>query len=272
MVRTVPMTFRRRTALSRQGRSIETRLLRYGDPFISGMWSITQSDDRGRSTAMWRFIPNYESTNVSDLFFRFDYVISANVSLAEIVLNNAGRLGSASAAAIVRRGDMALPPFQQTIWLDRELEPVDDLELLAHLNLAYRPEAVAQGGRDFNLNPRRWRKMGRLDIPELQHWNDLCGAARARSEAVLRAMPNFIQGVDEAARRASSFDSGQLSQLWTRAKRSANSTDMAEWELESNLSKQLLVGIMEPHVHPDAVLACFLSGNLAATAIVDDRA
>jgi ATP-dependent helicase HepA len=83
MVRTVPMTYRRRTALGRLGRTEEARLLRYGDPFVSGMWSITQGDDRGRSTAMWRLIPGYKSEGVADLFFRFDYIVSANMAASE---------------------------------------------------------------------------------------------------------------------------------------------------------------------------------------------
>ena len=272
MVRTVPLTYRRRTALSRHGRGLATRLLRYGDPFISGMWAITQADDRGRSTALWRYMPGYQTDAVADLFFRFDYVVQADTDAAREVLRDVGRLTDASAAAIVRRGDMTLPPFVQTIWLDRELEPIGDSTTLTRLDLAYRPEATGQAGRDFNLNPRRWHLAARLDIPELAHWSDLCRKARGRSEDLLRALPSFLNGLDLAGRRASDVDFGRLGQLRARAERSEDAADWREWELERALSEALIGGVRAPSVQLDAILACFVTGNGAATAIIDGHA
>ncbi|WP_373085898.1 hypothetical protein, partial [Sneathiella sp.] len=271
-VKTVPMTFRRRTALSRSGRASSTRLLRYGDPFISGMWSITQGDDRGRSTAMWRQMPGYHSDAIVDLFFRFDYVIEADVSAAVNVMIEAALGGPSAAAAARRRGDMALPPFQQTIWLDREMELVTDATLLALLNRPYQPKAAPQGGRDFNLNPKRWLNMMRLDIPEQENWNDLCVTARQKSEACLLTLPSFVGDLEEAERRASEVDIGRLGQLHARAVRSADPADKADWVLESKLSQHLIAGIKAPHIHLDSILASFVTGNAAASAIIDDRA
>lgn len=270
-IKTVPMTYRRRTALSRAGRSDEVRLLRYGDPFISGMWSITQADDRGRSTAMWRHLPGYKANGVADLFFRFDYIITADVEAANAVLIEAGRAGSASCSALRRRGDMSLPPSQQTIWLDRELELVTDPTLLGYLNLAYRPFAADQGGRDFNLNSNRWRNLARLDIPEQSNWSGLCAVARQKSEAYLRALPIFVLSLEEAVERAAEIDFGRLGQLRARAERTNSSIDQAEWEIESLLSEQLRAGMNDPHVQLDAIRACFITGDLAATAVVDRR-
>jgi ATP-dependent helicase HepA len=268
MVRTVPMSYRRRTALGSLGRSLGTRLLRYGDPFVSGMWSITQRDDRGRSTAMWRHLPGYQSHGPADLFFRFDYVIEADVTAGVEFLIKAGRNGPAAAAAIRRRGDMALAPFQRTIWLDRELQPVTEAPLLGRLNGAYRPQASTDGQRDFNLNPKRWRNMMRLDVPEQSNWSGVCDAARMKSEAWLRALPSFTTNIEAALSRAIEVDLGRLGQLRARAERSDRASDAADLSLETALSEHLTRGIKSPTIHLDAILACFISGDATATAMV----
>ena len=81
-IRTIPYSFRRRTALGRRARAAGVGLLRYGDPFISGMTDITQTDDRGRSFAMWRYTPDYEGDPIADIFVRFDFVLEVDVESA----------------------------------------------------------------------------------------------------------------------------------------------------------------------------------------------
>lgn len=271
MVRTVPLTYRRRTALGRKGRTSGARLLRYGDPFVTGMWEITQRDDRGRSTALWRLIPGYRSEGVADLFFRFDFVVEADVADAFSVLKEAGRFNAAAGAAITRRGDMAVPPAFRTVWLDQELEPVNDPATLKLLEMPYLPKAGDQGGRDFNLNPTRWRHLARLDMPYLSDWTGLCLEARRRAEMRLRSLSAHIETLEEAVRRADEVDYGRLGQLRARAERSGNANDFAEWDLERSLSESLRRGIADPKIRVDAILACFVTGNSTATALVDGR-
>lgn len=272
MVRTVPLTYRRRTALGRQGRAIAVRLLRYGDPFVTGMWEIAQADDRGRSSALWRQMSDYRSDGIADLFFRFDFIVEADIEGSRSVLADADRLTPASAASIVRRGDMLLPPFFQTIWLDQELSQVKDVATLERLGLAYRPEVDKKGDRDFNLSPKRWQQMGKLDVPQLEHWADLCSKARVSAESCLRSLPSLTSSLETAVRRAIDFDRGRLGQLRARAERGVSAVDAFEWALERSLSQSLISGIREPSIRVDAILACFLSGDKAAGAVVDTRA
>ena len=220
---------------------------------------------------MWRLIPGYKSEGVADLFFRFDYIVSADIAASEGPLVEAGRKSAAAEAAIRRRGDMALPPFQQTIWLDRELEPVTDTFTLARLNLPYRPEADDQGGRDFNLNAKRWANLARLDVPEQHNWSGLCAIARQKSEAHLRSLPSFVRSLERAVARAVEVDFGRLGQLRARAERSGLPSDRTEWMLEARLSETLQAGMREPHINLDAILACFMTGNSAATFVVAGR-
>jgi ATP-dependent helicase HepA len=272
MIRTVPFTYRRGTALGRQGRAIGARLLRFGDPFVTGMWEITQGDDRGRSTALWRYVPGHHGDGVADLFFRFDFIVEADIGPARGILQSANRLSQSAAAAIGRRGDMALPPFFQTVWLDQELAPVEEPTTLRFLELPYRPEAGAQGDRDFNLNPRRWQQLAKLDLPHLAHWAELCREARRRAEETLRALPSLTGNLDAAIRHAAVVDYGRLGQLRARAQRGASIADEVESELEEALSASLMRGIRDPRVRLDAIVACFLTGNHAATAIVAGQA
>lgn len=269
MVRTVPFTYRRRTALSRQGRAVAARLLRYGDPFFTGMWEVAQADDRGRSTGLWRQMSGYRSDGIADLFFRFDFIVEADVEGSCNVLADVDRLTDASAASIVRRGDMLLPPFFQTIWLDQELNLVRDIATLERLALAYRPEVDKKGDRDFNLNSKRWQQMGNIDIPQLEHWADLCAKARVRAEAYLRDLPSLTARLDVAVGNAMAADGARLGQLRARADRGDSAADRLEWTLERSLSQSLIDGIREPSIRVDAIVACFLSGDRAASAALD---
>jgi ATP-dependent helicase HepA len=270
-VQTYPLAYRRRTALSRHGRGLQTHLLRYGDPFLSGIYDIAQTDDRGRSTAMWRYMPDYKGGSIADVFFRFDFIVQSDTAGALDVLGAAERLTPAATAAILRRGDMALAPSFHTLWLDGELRQVDDPGLLARLAEAYRPEASDQGGRDYNLNAQRWRNLARLDVPALAYWTELCRAARCSAESWLRRLPSLTHRLEAAARDTATADYGRLAQLRTRAKRTGDASEEAEWRIEQDLSQVLLTGIRQPIVRLDGVLAAFLSADARAIPVVNAR-
>jgi len=128
--------------------------------------------------------------------------------------------------------------------------------------MPYRPSASDQGGRDFNLNPKRWRLLKATGLPQLDHWSDLCGAAREAAEERLRNLPAFNESLDAAARRAEAADAGRLGLLQARAARSgSNPNDERELHLERALSEQLIAGVRTPRVTLDAVSACFLGSD-----------
>ncbi|PPQ35824.1 hypothetical protein CKO16_19595 [Rhodoblastus acidophilus] len=270
-VKTYPVTYRRRTALGREGMAAHARLLRYGETFIDGMWDLSQNDDRGRSTALWRYFPGHQSEGAVDVFFRFDFIVEPDLAGACAVLSAADRLNVAGRAAVARRGDMALPPFFQTIWIDQESDEVTDKALLEKLDLAYRPTAMGQGGRDFNLNPKRWGKLGRLRLPQMTDWPAMCGQARKHAEMILRKSPVFVESLSTARHRAVAVDHGRLGQLRARADRRNDPVDEAEWRIEHDLADAINSGIIAPSVRVDAIIACFLTGDLTLTAKLDER-
>lgn len=261
---TTPYSFRRPTVLSRQGRSIGARVMRYGDPFLMGLQRITERDERGRSTGVWRHGAG-APPGAGVLHFRFDFIVETDVRPAARVLGLADELTSASLSSLGRRGDMALAPFFHTVWLDGEFEEVVDPALLATLSKPYVVEANDQGGRDFNLNPRRWRILREMKLPFLDEWPEVCRRARVRAEECLRALPALNEGLDKAARRAEVADGARLGLLQARALR-ANARDLLDLDLEQDLARELVVGIRSPRVSLDSVTAAFIGDSLTIAA------
>ena len=272
LIRTIPYTFRRRTALNRAARAKGVRLLRYGDAFISGVTTLTEADDRGRSFAMWRYAPGHSGDPVADIYFRFDFVLEADVAAAIGVLADHSCDTSAARAAVRRRGDMALAPFYRSIWLDRELVPVHDEVLLSRLGPAYAVDPDRGGAVDFNLNARRWRRLLRLQIPELAYWAELCGKARGVAEETLRNESDVVASLAQAEQRAARVDHGRIGQLRARARADATVDGNDELAFEERLAASLRGGVRVPRVRLDTIGAIFVSGSRSATGRVSGDA
>lgn len=264
-IRTIPYTFRRRTALGRGARASGVGLLRYGDAMMSGMMALTEADDRGRSFAMWRFAPDHVGDSVADIYFRFDFVLEVDVAGAMNALCGHGSETSAARAAIRRRGDMALPPFHRSLWLDRELAPVTDEMLLSRLARPYAVEPDQGGALDLNLNTRRWQRVLQLGLPELGFWSDLCGKARLTAESALRGDRDLIDSLAKAQQRALRVDLGRIGQLRARARAEGDAEGDSAIAFEERLAVALREGIRVPSVRVDTVGAVFLSASRAVT-------
>ncbi len=260
-IRTIPYTFRRRTALSRSARAGGVGLLRYGDALMNGVTAFTEADDRGRSFAMWRFDPELVGDPLVEIFLRFDFVLEADITIAAEVLCEHARDNSAAKAAIRRRGDMALPPFYRSLWLNRELVPVTDKAMSARLMRPYSVEPDRNGAFDINLNEQRWKRILQLPIPELEFWSDLCGKARVSAETALRASPDLIESLARAEQRALQVDMGRIGQLRARARASTDTEDDNELAFEERLAAALRAGIRAPSVRVDTVGAVFISAS-----------
>ncbi|MBL0935967.1 MAG: DEAD/DEAH box helicase [Rhizobiaceae bacterium] len=264
-IRTMPYTYRRRTALHPRARANGVGLLRYGDDLIGGISAFTESDDRGRCFAMWRFAPDYSGDPVADIYFRFDFVIETDINAAACVLVDHDRDTRAARAAVRRRGDMALAPFYRSIWLDRELTRVRDASLLSRLERPYSVEPDRSGSFDLDLDARRWRRLFALQVPELSYWSELCHKARTKAEDTLRTEPDLIVSLAHAEERAARIDRGHIGQL--RARACADATVLKDDELvfEGLLAAALRSGIRVPQVRLDTIGVVFVSDSSAAT-------
>lgn len=271
VIRTIPYTFRRRSALQRTARVSGVGLLRYGDPLMNGINSFTETDDRGKAFAMWRFDPTYVGHSVAEVYLRFDFLVEADINFGVKILGEFRKKTNSAIAAIRRRGDMALPPFYHSIWLDQELKLVSDATVLKLLGRPYQVELEQHRARDANLNSDRWEKLAQLKIPELEYWSELCFKARALAEEALRLEPGLLGSLARARQRTLRIDQGRLSQLRARS-RSYLSLDVGdELVFEERLSSALHEGVSAPSIRVDTIGAIFMSSDVRATNYISSR-
>jgi ATP-dependent helicase HepA len=252
---TYPYAYNRHTVMSKQGQSRGLRALRYGDPLVESLTAFCQSDDRGRSFAMWRSRPNFEANDASgcDLWFRFDFVVEANLTDSE---DDATR-------ALKRRAEQHFMPQFYAVWLSpaqgATLQPPEVfLEV-------YRKSDHLQG-RDFNLNPRRWQtlQMQVESVPWLLDWPRHCHNA---AESALAYISGHELVRTQQARGVASLRHqhatrvAQIESRLTRLTGLAQSAEMRDLEEEEGLFDRLTEAIRLPSVRTDVAGVIFASAK-----------
>ena len=246
-----PATFQRSTA-----ETDHVGLLRVGHPFVDAFEALVRSDDRGTAFAMWRYVP--KSTRLPRVFFRFDFVIEAD--LAQIKVGFAGRI---SLDSLRRRADEAFPVEYRTVWLDGDLKPVENPRVLTVLGRPYQKPPRADGSRDVNIRLERWDRVDAL--VSIGDWSELCYRARQVAESQIRdaiefrercrrhatQVLNLATSVNEALKSRISHLSGPA--------RDSEQT-MAQFELQ--LSVALANGIETPSLRVDSAGAVVLASQM----------
>ena len=247
-----PLTFERAAA----EKDPRIGLLRVGHPFVEGLEALVRADDRGAAFAMWRYVPGAGAP--ARLFFRFDFVIEADIVAACRLTDSE----VASFGALRRRADEASPVDYRTVWLDSDMEEVRDERLLATLVLPYGHDQRADGGRDTNLRPDRWPKVDASVL--VGDWGGLCTRARQVAERLLRDDGSFrersqrhagqlratAQVVDDAMRSRIARLSGRAREVEERAA-----------QFERQLAEALALGVESPSIRVDSAGAIFLAGE-----------
>jgi ATP-dependent helicase HepA len=258
-----PYTSRRRTSLLEKAREERVRLLRYGDTFLKGLTDLTTLDDRGRSVALWRQRAAYEPEGIADLYFRFDFLIEANVEEAARLYASAMEIDTETALnALRRRGDMTFPPAFHQIWLDGELEPVSDETTLKLLAEPYLQRTREDANKDLNLNWERWDKLKAIELPVIDYWSDMVQDARERAEASLGQQIDLGYQIEEALKVAKNVDQARFAQLQTRIRHADDAEASFEKKLlsiETSTAESFYQGIRDPKITLDMIGAVFLS-------------
>ncbi|HMI82572.1 MAG TPA: protein DpdE [Polyangiaceae bacterium] len=246
-----PFTFER-AAAEKDGR---IGLLRVGHAFVEAIEDLVRADDRGAAFAMWRHVPGAVAS--PQVFFRFDFVVAADIARArEMTEPHRG-----SAEALRRRADEVFPIEYRTVWLDSDLDAVQDAGLLAMLELPYSREQRRGGGNDTNLRVERWMKVDTL-VP-LGDWGGLCGRARDAAERLLRADDGFrgrcLRYERQLHERALAVDDALRSRI-ARLVGSAREAEACAAEFERQLAESLAIGVKSPSLRVDSAGAILLSG------------
>ena len=250
-----PYAYNRNTVLSKEGQARGLQSLRYGNPLIESLTSFCQTDDRGRVFAMWRHRPAFEAKDGSgcDLWFRFDFIVEANLPDPNDDVTRALR----------RRVEQHFAPRFYTVWVS--MSDGATLHPEAILLESYRNNSHVDG-RDFNLNPRRWHALQSLvsSIPWLLGWRRHCETA---AESALVHITNhelfrreLTLGLDSLRRQHSI----SVSQIESRLARLGGVAQMAEKRdlvEEEEFFLQLSEAIRLPVVRVDVAGAVFVSAN-----------
>jgi ATP-dependent helicase HepA len=259
-------SFKRQTGRTQEGRRLRVRPLRFGDEFVEGLVSFCQTDDRGRSFAMWRHFPGYESMDGcgSDLYFRFDFLVEADLDGLEGESDQGPDLNSITIQSLRRRADGHLPPEYVSVWVDAN--GVASESAPEEAACPYRPRLQGDGGRDFNLNPMRWKEVHeQSNVPWLTTWPALCRSSRQTAQAYVQTLPRVRQLIDSAlvtARAQHTIRQAQITSRISRLTGAARTAEIVDLGKEAQLQETLLSAIATPALRLDVAGAVFISASL----------
>jgi ATP-dependent helicase HepA len=239
-------------------------LVRWGDELVDRIQRLMDLDDRGRAAALWRMVPDHVpvSGEVADVFLRFDFIVETDIDL---VLREASEPDDwALRTALARRGDMALPPFYQRVWIDGDMSPVVDSALLERLEAPYLRAAAAGPYRDWNLNWKRWPLVEGLGLPVIGAWREWLPRARQAAEVILHRDSDLAKRCERAVADARQSDQGRFAQLRARVRGQVGTDAAATLALlarEERIASGLYAGMRAPQVTLGTVVAVFLSAQ-----------
>jgi ATP-dependent helicase HepA len=246
-----PITFERSKAESKR-----LGLLRVGHPFMNALESLVRSDDRGTAFVMWRYLPKF--TAIPRIFFRFDFVIESDLN--GLQPDVAERI---SIESLRRRAHEAFPVEHQTVWLDGDLQPVLNQQLVAILASPFHQQPRINGSRDVNVRLERWDRVEAL--ASIGDWDGLCRRARAVAEGQIQKDPLFKARCARQAARIRDLATVVDESLQSRISRLSGPARVSEEgmaALELSLSEVVARGIESPVFRVDSAGAVFLASQV----------
>jgi ATP-dependent helicase HepA len=263
---TFPYSLRRATGLGREGTALQIRPLRIGDPLVDALIEFCGADDRGRAFALWRFRDSYEVNDASgvDLFFRFDFLVEpSSLEVEDSFKTLSSDTDSAWVRALRRRADAILRPSFITIWTHGDGQVLKDGPESA--TDPYRSSPRTGTGRDYNLNPSRWRKIeGEAGAAWLQDWGTRCFRARDAALQHLVESSDHRDRISAAVRAATvqfETNAGRIASRLSRLTEEVGSVEQAEWDQEKAFHESILRAVGNPSIRLDVIGAVFVSSS-----------
>jgi ATP-dependent helicase HepA len=248
---TVPLTCRRASAQKH-----DCHLLRVGNPFVSALQEFISWDDRGVSYAFWRYLPSKQTEEISKLFFKFDYIVSANPEPLRILCK---QYIGANLQAVVRRTNSIMHPRVETIWLDADLNRLDPNAKALHL-LESPFSKQSNRGKDFNLNRLRWEAVAQCE--DMSVWADHCAEARNRSEQLLLAGTQVENNTSRYIGRINeefAITEQQFKSRLALSDLTYHRMIERDYQFEKDLRASQLEAIQNPYVRVDSVGAIYVA-------------
>ncbi|WP_372784829.1 protein DpdE [Phenylobacterium sp.] len=245
----VPLTWKRRVAVARK----DVRLIRPGSALTEPLQQLLDWDDRGSAFATWRFEPGGGGWGEERLAFRLCWVVGPGRI-------DAARLeGGESVEALERFAQSLMPTWTLTQHIGPDLETIDDPAWLKILERPFAPEALEEGGRDFNLGSRPdW--LARVLQPKA--FASLCFAARDVALARLVASPDYEAWTQKGRGMASAELDRRAARRSVRRQIRPSPTLAREAELDAMVAD----AIARPAARLDCVGAIVAAGHIPQAA------
>lgn len=212
------------------------RMFRRGNPFIDGIESILDIDDRGQASAQWRLDPSWTYDPL--VYFGFDFLVEANLEpLVEA-------LGQASEGLPLarRRGDGALAPTFRRIWIAvNDMAPIEDDGLIAYLNQPF------VKGRDVNLNTDRIPALHRV-LGGDHVLASVGPGAHSVAREHLTQVADLVRVTELAVKAVSARTDLLVAQTRARQFASGFVPDPEAWEREIAVGRALEDGVRAPSI------------------------
>jgi len=258
---TYPYTFCRNSAVHQF-----IRLIRYGNEFLNSVWRYLEKDDRGRSYAVWRYVPkslmNFDNTKV---VFEFNFLVEVDITPVKQINNSSETISQISLSNTKRLGDSFYMPEFKTLWVDSYKSHLDTNLISECLALKYSKKTRENGSFDKNINPLRWSFIENLGIEQLEYWSDLCQDISKYAVEVLKSSASFSEKITSAVNDFRNINYAYFSQIESRLKSFSSETNEIErdqFEYEKIIYERLLEGIKEPSVTIDSIGVVFLSNEI----------
>ena len=234
---------------NRWGLKPRRRLFRRGNPFIDGIETVLDLDDRGQAVAMWRLERGWPNEPMT--FFGFDFVVEADVTPVLALLEE--RSGVEPIAR--RRADAALAPQHQRVWIPVHTRvPVGDPKFAEYLSMPFAK------GRDVNLNLNRIGALHSL----LGGEGNLGPVAEGCLEVALRHVA-VVADVEAASRRAAEEVRWQtevvLAQSQARSQATGFVLDPAALDAEVAMGRAIEAGVALPLIRVGGVSCVVVSAH-----------
>lgn len=225
------------------------RLFRRGNPFIDGIESLLELDDRGQAVAMWRLDQRWPNDPFT--FFGFDFLIEADLDPIVQLLN-----GDPIVEPVARRrADAAFPPQRQRVWI-----PVNTQEPISSLNFIRYLDRPFEQGPDQNLNYQKIAALHSLLGGEesLAPVATACYDAARRHVALLGDVAEMSQ---RAVLKVGRETEVVMAQSRARSQAAGLVRDPSALEFEIAMSRALERGVLDPVVRLSGVTCVVVSAQ-----------
>lgn len=227
------------------------RIFRRGNPFVDGIASILEIDDRGQASAMWRLNSSWPGDPLA--YFGFDFLVEADVDPILGVLKEHPEVEPIAR----RRADAAFAPQHQRVWVPVNTRmPVTDDALSSYLGEPLKKM------RDVNLGRKDQRDRALVNI--LGGEDGMESVARecfAAARSHLDEVADLTEATEQAAAYVRRETEMLIAQSRARAQATGLVTDPSSLDDEVRMGQAIEAGVLTPSVRLSGVVCVVVSAQ-----------